>query len=71
MIKNGGNMTIKQISKIADFAVKAIIIFTTLCSILLFAGLYNQLVFSILGLVMLISLITKGIADTLIARGNQ
>ena len=52
-----------EIAKIADFTIKMIIIFVTLVSIIKYAGEYNGFIFGFLGILMLISIIVKGLID--------
>ena len=63
-------MTAKSFSKISDFFIKAVIIFTTIIALLHFARFYNTVVLSTLALLTTIALVVKGIADFLIAREN-
>lgn len=63
-------MTAKELSRSADFFVKAVIVFTTIVALLFFAQVYNAIVFSVIAIATLIALIIKGIADFTISRSK-
>ena len=52
-----------QIARTADFTIKVIMMFTTLVTLLHFTGIYNQLMFTVLSLLFLIAIVTKGVSD--------
>ena len=52
-----------EIAKIADFTTKMIIVFVTLVSIVQYAAKYNGFVFGFLGVLFLLSIISKGLVD--------
>lgn len=55
----------QTISKVCDFLIKMIMMFTTILALVYFAGVYplQSLVFGFLGLVFILAIITKGLVD--------
>jgi hypothetical protein len=55
----------KTLGMIADFIIKIMIMFTTVISLLFFAANYPlfSLVFSLMALMMILAIITKGLVD--------
>jgi hypothetical protein len=54
-----------QLRKVSDFTIKVIMIFTTLVSLTFFTWFYEEqsLILSIIGLIFVIAIITKGLVD--------
>ena len=54
-----------MVQKVCDFVIKIIILFTTVVALIFFAGQYPQhsFTFSYTALILLVSIIVKGIAD--------
>lgn len=64
-------MTLENTNRTADFLIKIVMLVSTVLVLLYFARVYNSLVFSILNLIFLIAVITKGITDFLIAKNGK
>lgn len=53
------------IGKVSDFTIRIIMVFTTIVSLVFFAGIYTNmaLVFGLIALVFVLAIITKGLSD--------
>ena len=58
--------TSEKVGHICDFCIRVIIMFTTVIALLYFAEIQNQIVFTILTLIFLISIAVKGITQAMI-----
>lgn len=52
-----------NIGRTADFTIRAILLFTTLVTLMFFTNIYNPIVFWVLTWVLIIAVIVKGVAD--------
>lgn len=61
-------MNARETSKVADFFIRIIMLFSVILTLIFFTNLYNQTLFTILALFMLIAIIIQGISEIIIAR---
>lgn len=59
---------VEIMNKTSDFAIKVIILVTTLVTLSYFMSIYNRILFGTLVLLMLMAMIIKGVTDFMLVR---